>query len=475
MSDSVLQLVWLSQTLSPSLAWHTYTTFGSADAVYRAEPEEYQEKLFLKAAHRHFLNNKALAPAEQILSDCARLGISVVTCEDKAYPPLLREIAAPPLVLYCRGTLPDFGRSFLVAMAGTRRCSNYGMRVAARLGQTLTENGLTVVTGMAQGCDQAALCAALDAGGPVGALVVGGLDKPFYPTDECRALYDRTAEHGFLLSEYPPGTPPHHGLFRMRNRLLSGIAHCLLCIEGGRTSGVMQVADYAAEQGREIFAVPGRLDTPSAIGTNELIQSGIATLLLHPNDILDLARRERPCLFAGNPDAAQVSDAAGSDAAPNAAPEPGGGAAEKGAPKPGDGAAKSAPENPASPEAPAPNAPDTPNVPGPDAPDAPETPAFPAAAAENMPQDTINLQETVDSQPNSAYSDVETALAACTEEERACYHAIPPGGSSADVLAERCGIAPPEMNALLSSLLLQGLVEEKTEGRFFPKAAQHGS
>lgn len=424
MSSSVLTHVWLSQALSPSLAWHTYNTFGSADAVYRAEPEEYQEKLFLKATHRHALNNKSLDSAEQILSDCARLGISVITCEDAAYPPLLREIAAPPLVLYCRGTLPDFHSSFLAAMAGTRRCSNYGARVAARLGRVLTENGLTVVTGVAKGCDQSALSAALDAGGPVGALVVGGLDQPFYPTDECRAFYDRTAEHGFLLSEYPPGTPPHHGLFRLRNRLLSGIAHCLICVEGGRTSGVMQVADYAAEQGREIFAVPGRLDTPSAIGTNELIQSGIATLLLHPNDILDLARRDCPALFDRDPDAARRDSEEGFHTLPESAPVTEG---------------------------------------------SPERPDSSGSTAEKSPEDTINSQETVDSQPNSAYSDVDTALADCTEAERACYLAIPAAGASADFLAERCGIAPSELNMALTSLLLQGLVEERSEGRFFPK------
>lgn len=433
MPDSVQQLVWLSQTLSPSLAWHAYSAFGSADAVYRAEPEDFQGKAFLKAAHRHFLSNKALEPAEQILSDCDRLGISVVTFADPAYPPLLREIAAPPLVLYYRGTLPDFDNSFLVAMAGTRRCSNYGARIAARLGRVFTENGLTVVTGMAQGCDQAALLAALDAGGPVCALVVGGLDQPFYPTDECRALYDRTAEHGFLLSEYAPGTPPHHGLFRMRNRLLSGIAHCLICVEGGRTSGAMQVADYAAEQGREIFAVPGRLDTPSAIGTNELIQSGVATLLLHPNDIFDLARRECPSILDGRPDALRADASA---------EEP----------------ASEEDDSPADAPTPAPNPSDS-----------------PAAAPEKAPEVTINLQETVDSRSNSAYSGVEPALAACSETERACFRAIPADGISADLLADQCGISPSEMNAALSSLLLLGLAEERSEGRFFQKSRESKS
>lgn len=428
MSDDVKHLLWLSQTLSPTMAWYAYSAFGSAEAVYNATLEDYQAKPFLKANHQHFLCNKSMAVVEQILSDCEKQSIGILTPEDSRYPRLLREIAVPPLTLFFRGTLPDFDSSFLVAMAGTRHCSSYGMRVAARLGQLFTENGLTVVTGMALGCDHAALTAALDAGGPVGALVVGGLDQPFYPTDDCRALYQRVAERGFLLSEYAPGTPPHNGMFRMRNRLLSGIANCLLCVEGGRTSGTMQVADYAAEQGREIFAVPGRLDTVSAIGTNELIQSGVATLLLHPNDIFDLARRENPELF--------LRDGASSPAQPET---------------PAESRTESASDAP-SPAAPLPSS-------GP-------------SAAKNSEGDTQNSQKKVDSPAPSAYIDLETLLAGCTAAERSCYLALSPTCSTPDQLAAQCNLSVSEVNTALTMLTLRGLVTEPGEGRFSPATGE---
>ncbi len=222
---------------------------------------------------------------EQILSK----GIQILTWQEEAYPPRLREIAQPPPVLYLRGQLlPE--DAWAVAIVGTRRVTPYGRQVTEQIASFLAGSGITIVSGLARGVDAIAHQAALRAGGRTLAVLGSGVDRIYPP--ENRALADQICEHGALLSDYAPGTAPESVNFPPRNRIISGLSLAVIVVEAGETSGALITAEFAAEQGREIFAVPGSILAPQSKGTNKLIQQG-ALPLLNASDViqaLDLTR-----------------------------------------------------------------------------------------------------------------------------------------------------------------------------------------
>jgi len=209
-------------------------------------------------------------------------GVRAITWEDPDYPSLLREIPDPPPLLYVRGTLEPED-SWAVAVVGTRRASVYGKEVTRRLVTDLARSGITVVSGLARGIDGVAHQAALEAGGRTIAVLGCGVDRVYPP--EHRALARRIVEQGALVSEYPLGTPPEARNFPPRNRIISGLSLGVLITEAGRGSGALITADYAAEQGRDVFAVPGSILAAGSGGTNRLIQEG-AKLVMETADIL---------------------------------------------------------------------------------------------------------------------------------------------------------------------------------------------
>lgn len=213
----------------------------------------------------------------------ARLGAQVITQADPQYPARLREICDPPLLLYVRGELiePD---EFAIAIVGSRRATEYGRRMAAEIAGQLARVGVTVVSGLARGIDAAAHRGALAAGGRTLAVLGCGVDQ-CYPAEH-RRLRDEVAGSGAVLSEYPLGAAPDKWRFPARNRVIAGLSLGTVLIEAPADSGAMITADFALEQGREVFAVPGNVDTFASRGCNLLIKQG-ATLVESAADILE--------------------------------------------------------------------------------------------------------------------------------------------------------------------------------------------
>jgi DNA processing protein len=207
----------------------------------------------------------------------------VITLIDDDYPPLLKEIPDPPLALHFRGDRTLLARTS-IAMVGSRRASPYGVNVAAHLARQLVSAGVVIVSGLARGIDAAAHCAALDGGGTTIAVLGTGIDV-VYPRSNLR-LYRRIAEHGLILSEFPPGSPPRPEHFPIRNRLISGISDGTVIVEATRRSGSLITARMAAEQNRDVFAVPGSIFSAGSEGTHRLVQYG-AKLVHDANDVLE--------------------------------------------------------------------------------------------------------------------------------------------------------------------------------------------
>jgi DNA processing protein len=210
-------------------------------------------------------------------------GITVLTWEDELYPRRLKEIDQPPPVLYTRGELVETDE-WAVAIVGTRRVTAYGRQVTEEIAGALARNGVTVVSGMARGVDTIAHRAALSAGGRTIAVLGNGVDRVYPP--ENRKLAADIIQQGALISDYPLGTPPEGINFPPRNRIISGISLGVVVVEAGVTSGALITAGFAADQGRDVFAVPGNIMAPQSEGTNRLIQDG-AQPLLDPQNILD--------------------------------------------------------------------------------------------------------------------------------------------------------------------------------------------
>ncbi len=220
---------------------------------------------------------------ERLRQRCRQLGITAVAVDEPSFPPLLREIQDPPLVLYVRGSVPVCSRR-VVAVVGSRRPTRYGLRIARELAERLAEAGLVVASGLARGIDAAAHAGSL-AAGPGIAVLAGGLDLV---TPSCnRRLANRILDGGALVSEHPPGVPPLPGRFPVRNRIITGLAEATIVVEAHDPSGSLTSARHAAEQGREVFAVPGNIDSPASRGTNRLIAEGCHPLL-DVRDVLEI-------------------------------------------------------------------------------------------------------------------------------------------------------------------------------------------
>ena len=198
-------------------------------------------------------------------------GVRAIPRFHSAYPSRLREIADPPPVIYVRGTLSPQDE-WALALVGTRRATAYGRQAGGELARDLATNGVTVVSGLARGIDTIAHRAALDAGGRTIAVLANGLDTVYPP--ENRGLASEIAEAGALISDYPLGTKPRAEFFPRRNRIMSGVSLGTLVVEGDVKSGAMITARFAAEQNREVFAVPGSIFAPQSRGPLSLIRDG---------------------------------------------------------------------------------------------------------------------------------------------------------------------------------------------------------
>ena len=247
-------------------------TFGDAEDVYFADRQDYAGIEGLTSEVADALADKKLTASEEILEQCRQKKIRICTFQDAAYPTRLKNIADPPMVLYYRGQLPDLGRSPVIAVVGTRQASAYGMTVAKRMGYQIARCGGIVVSGLASGIDGMAMRGALTAGNFVVGVLGCGADV-VYPHSN-RSLYADTEKCGCLLTEFPPGTQPLKWNFPKRNRIISGLSNGVLVVEAPEKSGALITARQAADQGRDVFVVPGNIDVDTCVGSNALLREG---------------------------------------------------------------------------------------------------------------------------------------------------------------------------------------------------------
>lgn len=278
--------------------------FGSAEKVLLARPEQLEQ---VDGVNRQLAGNisrwQDFADPSDELRKAQNLGARIITNDDDEYPAALREIHDPPIVLYVLGSLAERDRN-AIAVVGSRRASHYAMESAKKLSFQIAYAGLTIVSGLARGIDTAAHQGALAAKGRTIAVIGAGLAH-LYPPENAE-LAQRIASSGAVISEFPIDTKPDRQTFPIRNRIVTGLSFGVLVVEAGANSGALISANMAAEQGRTLYAVPGRIDQATCLGSNRLIQQG-AKLVISAGDILD----DLPLVFSKKPDlpaAAPVAD-----------------------------------------------------------------------------------------------------------------------------------------------------------------------
>lgn len=246
--------------------------FGDPEDIYFADNAAYAQVEGMTKEAAESLADKDLREAEKILAQCMEKNIRICAYHDAAYPKRLKNIADPPVVLYYKGNLPDFDGNPVISVVGTRKASAYGMTVARRMGYQIARCGAIVVSGVASGIDSMSMVGGLTGGGTVVGVLGCGADE-IYPAKN-RSLYADTERNGCLLTEFPPETPPYGYNFPKRNRIISGLACGVLVVEAPEGSGSLITARAAAEQGRDVFVVPGNIDVPTFAGSNALLREG---------------------------------------------------------------------------------------------------------------------------------------------------------------------------------------------------------
>jgi DNA processing protein len=245
--------------------------FGSPEAIYSASLSALESCGVGRRVAENLRAGAGSSEAELELTAAEKLGCHVVAFGSPAYPPLLKQIADPPLVLYVRGDVTQLARH-AVAVVGTRRPTAYGSSVAHRLASDLAGRGLVIVSGLARGVDSAAHRGALEAKGKTVAVLGCGVDV-VYPREN-KSLAGQIAEAGALVSEFPLGTSPQPENFPIRNRIISGLSLGVLIVEAAEYSGSLITARLASEQDREVYAVPGNITSAQSFGPNLLIKQG---------------------------------------------------------------------------------------------------------------------------------------------------------------------------------------------------------
>jgi DNA processing protein len=257
--------------------------FGSLEVAWQAPVDALVSAGLSQKTIENLVLVRTKRDLQKIWDRLQAQGIQLLTWQEEAYPSVLKEIDQPPPVLYvCGSFAPEDVWS--VAIVGTRRITPYGRQVADELAAYLAHHGLTVVSGLARGVDAVAHEAALKAGGRTIAVLGSGVDVIYPP--ENRLLAEQVIKQGALISDFPVGTQPEGVNFPPRNRIISGLARATVVIEAGEKSGALITATFAAEQGREVLAVPGTIHAPQSKGTNRLIQQG-ARPLLAMQDVLE--------------------------------------------------------------------------------------------------------------------------------------------------------------------------------------------
>lgn len=283
--DLLLATIALSRVhgLGPRLITELVNQFGSATAVMQQSREVLQQVNGVGPVVVDRIVQCDEREAKSYLNRCRQLGVDLYQPQDECYPPSLAAIVDAPGLLHCRGSLLAQDQ-LAIGIVGSRRCSPYGIRQAGRLAGALVRAGFTVVSGLARGIDAAAHRGAITAGGRTIAVLATGVESIYPPEHE--ELAGLITEHGALISESPLDQKPRRGLFPQRNRVISGMCQGVIIIEATRRSGALHTARHAMEQGREVFALPGPVDSVTSEGCHDLIRDGVS-LVRNVDDVLD--------------------------------------------------------------------------------------------------------------------------------------------------------------------------------------------
>jgi DNA processing protein len=287
MFDPLNKLAWVALREIPGVGTVIYQRllqwFAAPEAVFQAP---YAELVKIRGISpriaKAILDYKDWPRLDVSLERLAALGGEIYTQDDELFPPGLRQIPYPPPFIYVKGTIEHQDQR-AVAMVGSRKSTYYGRKVSYRLARDLSLKGIAVISGLARGIDTAAHRAALENGGRTLAVLGCGLDVIYPP--ENKELYQKIPLQGALVTEFPLGTPPEARNFPRRNRIISGLALGVVVVEAGEKSGSHITAQFSLDQGREVFAVPGPIDSPNSLGPHRWIQQG-AKLVQDVDDIL---------------------------------------------------------------------------------------------------------------------------------------------------------------------------------------------
>jgi DNA processing protein len=258
--------------------------FGDLESAWHAAPADLRKAGLDSRAISSLLEVRNNIDLDLELKRLKADGFAALPIEHSEYPHRLREIDQPPPLIYLWGTIEERDQ-WAVAIIGTRNPSAYGRAIAQEVAMTLAHQGLTIVSGLARGIDGIAHKAALEAGGRTIAVLGSGLGNIYPP--EHKGLAESIAGSGAVVSEYSLDTPPEGRNFPPRNRIISGLSLGVIVVEAGQASGALITTDFAADQGRDVFAVPGDITRKQSVGTNRLIQQG-AFPLTDPSDVLEV-------------------------------------------------------------------------------------------------------------------------------------------------------------------------------------------
>lgn len=261
--------IWLSNAeLSVRTKAALMEHYGDAETAFFAPAGEFAHIEGVSHADAAILEKRDMSDTARIIEECQAQGLSVISYQDSAYPSRLRNIYAPPPVLYIKGRLPAVDDNAVIAVVGTRKATPYGLKMARTIAGEIVRCGGIVISGLTHGIDAAAAEGALSAGG----ICVGVLGTAHQ--DDAGVLYAGVAERGAVISEYAPGSPAQRSFFRDRNRITAGLSVGAVAVEAPEKSGTRLFVAEAAAQGKEIFAVPGNADAKMSAGTIDMLKDG---------------------------------------------------------------------------------------------------------------------------------------------------------------------------------------------------------
>ncbi len=274
----------IAMGVGSSRAIKALNTFGNVENIFKASSKEREaSKIFTKIELKR-LNTDTTLLVRDIIADCKKFKINIIPIYSKSYPKCLREIENPPLVLYVKGELPDFESLPVICVVGPREVSEYGKKSAYAISYRLAKAGFIIVSGGAKGSDYYAHLGALRAEGKTVLVMACGIECGYLPQNQ--RLRDYVAQNGCIISEYPPLIKPTKYSFPVRNRIMSALSLGTVVIEAGKKSGALITANHAAEQGKDVFVIPGTPNAKEYAGSNALLRDG-AKPLLDLSDILN--------------------------------------------------------------------------------------------------------------------------------------------------------------------------------------------